>query len=311
MSKEYKGILSGLKASLNRSRLGELLVIKGAITPIQLKTALTEQKKTDKPLGEIFLEHAMISRTQLTMILGRQMALRMIAASLFCFAAISTAESRRANADSIKDVPASIALASNTKISMPMSYATLFGSSEKQSSNLSAFTKWTSMFDRFDRALTSSRNRQLINEWQQNLSSLQGKPLKQMAAAVNTMMNEKPYISDNANWGKSDYWETPIEFIQRGGDCEDYAIAKYTALRMLGVPEERLRIAIVHDTVKDIPHAVLVVYTDEGTYALDNQNQSLVRADGAGRYRPIFSINRNAWWMHTKGEPTRVASAAR
>lgn len=310
---KYQGVLSGLKAYLQRSRLGELLVMKGLITTGQLKSALTEQKQTNKPLGEIFLKHAMISRRQLAMILGRQMVLRFVAASLFCFAAISTAEGRRAQADGyIKDVPAQIALANDGKTySLPVSYPTLFGSSEKQSGNLNAFTKWSEMFSRFDRALGSAKNRQMISAWQQDLSPLKGQSLKQMASAVNLMMNEKPYISDNANWGKSDYWETPVEFIQRGGDCEDFAIAKYTALRMLGVPEERLRIAIVHDTVKNIPHAVLIVYTDEGTYALDNQNQRLVSADGAGRYRAIYSINRQAWWMHTKGEPSRIASAAR
>ena len=52
------------------------------------------------------------------------------------------------------------------------------------------------------------------------------------------------------------------DFFTRGGDCEDFAIAKYTALRALGVPEERLRVAIVHDDEKNLPHAILVVYTD-------------------------------------------------
>jgi predicted transglutaminase-like cysteine proteinase len=121
-------------------------------------------------------------------------------------------------------------------------------------------------------------------------------------------MNEKPYILDNKNWGKSDYWGTPIEFMQRGGDCEDFAIAKYTALRALGVPEERLRIAIVQDTYKNIPHAVLAVYTEDGLFILDNQIKTLVSAESTGRYRPIFSINRTAWWLHNEPDTTRVAS---
>jgi predicted transglutaminase-like cysteine proteinase len=127
------------------------------------------------------------------------------------------------------------------------------------------------------------------------------------------MMNAKRYVSDSDNYGQTDYWATPIEFFQRGGDCEDYAIAKYTALRMLGVPENRLRIAIVQDMQKNIPHAVLIVYTDQGAMVLDNQIKSTISADNVRHYKPIFSINQDAWWLHTKPKSsiTRVASSSR
>jgi predicted transglutaminase-like cysteine proteinase len=138
---------------------------------------------------------------------------------------------------------------------------------------------------------------------------MKGRSMKSMAEGVNRLVNQKKYIIDKRNWGKSDYWATPVEFLQRGGDCEDFAIAKYTALRSLGFPEERLRVAIVQDTVKDIPHAVLVVYTDEGAFILDNQIKSLVDAEVKGRYKPIFSINRQAWWLHKSPSKTIVASA--
>ena len=130
-----------------------------------------------------------------------------------------------------------------------------------------------------------------------------------MVQGVNRLVNENRYIVDKRNWGKSDYWATPVEFLKRGGDCEDFAIAKYTALRSLGFPEERLRVAIVQDTVKNIPHAVLVAYTDEGAFILDNQIKSLVDAERKGRYKPIFSINRQAWWLLKTPNRTIVASA--
>jgi predicted transglutaminase-like cysteine proteinase len=143
---------------------------------------------------------------------------------------------------------------------------------------------------------------------EKRLENFQGLSLKQMADRVNDMMNERPYISDKRNWGQTDYWATPVEFMKRGGDCEDFAIAKYAALRTLGVPEERLRLAIVQDTQKNIPHAVLVVYTDQGAVLLDNQIKTLVDAERAGRYRPIYSINRQAWWLHSTPDSTRIAS---
>lgn len=133
--------------------------------------------------------------------------------------------------------------------------------------------------------------------------------MKDMVRGVNKLVNQTRYIVDQRNWGQSDYWATPVEFLKRGGDCEDFAIAKYAALKSLGFPEERLRIAIVQDTVKNIPHAVLVAYTNEGAYILDNQIKTLVDAERAGRYRPIYSINRQAWWLHQAPTNTIVASA--
>lgn len=213
----------------------------------------------------------------------------------------------------IKDVPAQISLVVSTSGGKTYkdinAYPRLLGSQEKASRNLKAFTKWTGMFDRFDRELQTGKGQHLINAWRDDLSRMQGQSIKNMADRVNDLMNKTKYIPDSRNWGKSDYWATPAEFLQRGGDCEDFAIAKYTALRMLGVPENRLRVAIVHDNLKNIPHAILVVYTEEGPYILDNQIKKLISARSGSRYRPIFSINRTAWWLHTQNSNTRVASA--
>jgi predicted transglutaminase-like cysteine proteinase len=132
-----------------------------------------------------------------------------------------------------------------------------------------------------------------------------------MVQKVNELVNRQPYLEDIDNWKKSDYWANPVEFFERGGDCEDFAIAKYTALRLLGVPEERLRLAIVHDKIKDIPHAILIVYSDDGPLVMDNQVSKVKRADKVNRYKPIFSINRHSWWLHTVNKPTIIATAAR
>jgi predicted transglutaminase-like cysteine proteinase len=165
------------------------------------------------------------------------------------------------------------------------------------------------MFSRFEKQLGTEAGKNMVTTMQGRLESFKNLPLRSMAARVNEMMNEKPYIIDSKNWGQSDYWETPVEFMRKGGDCEDYAIAKYTALRTLGVPEERMRVVIVQDTYKNIPHAILAVYLDDGNVvALDNQNKSLVNAEGMGRYKPIFSINRQAWWLHTAPNGTQIAS---
>ncbi|MDB2682849.1 transglutaminase-like cysteine peptidase [Alphaproteobacteria bacterium] len=302
--------IAGIRSTLGRTRLGELLVSKGVITTSDLKRALHLQKSENRPLGEIFIESNMVSRPQLARILVRQNVLRCAATFVLGVMSLSSLGSKRAWAE-IQDVPAKMSISFNSSANQftPVSYfPAVLGTDEKKSRNLKPFTKWTGMFDKFDAQLRSGKSGQLVAEWRGALKRYQGKDLKAMADGVNDFVNQQPYVLDNRNWDKSDYWATPIEFMERGGDCEDFAIAKYTALRALGVPEERLRLMIVQDTKKNIPHAVLVVYTDEGAFVLDNQIKTLVTTRGAGRYRPIYSINRTAWWLHTAPTETKVAS---
>lgn len=217
-----------------------------------------------------------------------------------------------ASADPIQDVPARITLASASQtITNVNHYPALFGAAEKKSTKLDAFTKWSGMFERFDRELNTSKNQAIVKSMLRQIKGFQSNSVYAMARDVNALMNEKKYIVDSKNWGKSDYWATPIEFMQRGGDCEDFAIAKYTALRALGVPENRMRIAIVQDQKKNIPHAILIVYTEKGAMVLDNQIKEIRAAKSIKHYKPIFSINREAWWLHTTPTQTNtiVASA--
>lgn len=307
------GILTGLSRLVHsvagRSRLGELLVAKGMLSPAELRQVLRLQKSSGTTIGQICLQKKLVTRSQLGMTVIQQNLLRGLAASIL-FMTSFTLNTGSAKAG-IKDVAARIALTAEfdqARLGPVKAYPGLFGTTEKRSHNLKPFTKWTGMFERFDRELNARTNMQNIKEWQADLISFKGLDLKNMADRVNDMVNDIPYIVDSRNWGKSDYWATPVEFLERGGDCEDFAIAKYAALRSLGVPEERMRLAIVHDNVKDIPHAVLVVYTNQGAYVLDNQTSHMIRADEAGRYRPIFSINRTAWWLHSSPEGTVLAS---
>jgi len=303
-----KGIFKRIISSLQHNRLGELLVMRGVISPDQLREALGLQKSMNMPLGQVLVEQRVVTRNQLRMTLGRQFVLRCTATAILGFVALAGFAQKKARAD-LPDVPAKIALSVTDHFTQVSHYPNLFGSDEKQSGNLKPFTKWTGMFDRFERDLQQTSTKEKLSGWVQGLESFKGLPLKAMADKVNRYVNEVSYITDNKNWGQSDYWATPAEFITRGGDCEDYAITKYTALRALGVPEDRMRVAIVHDNLKNIPHAVLVVYTDEGAVVLDNQNKGLVDGEKMQRYRPIFSINRSAWWLHTAPSKTLLASA--
>lgn len=297
----YGGILQTLKSYIDRNRLGELLVLNGQISSGELKTALKQQKKSRQPLGEVLINTGAITANRLRFELGRQMALRFIAAFILCFVSLTSFQVKKAKASKIKDLPAQVYLvnAGHGTLSNLSAQYNLFGSEEKASYNLKPFTKWIGMFERFEKDIKSRHAQHDMNQWKAELAQFKGLPLHIMAARINDMINKVPYITDDRNWSKSDYWATPVEFLERGGDCEDFAIAKYTALRALGVPEERLRVAIVHDKIKNIPHAVLAVYTDQGVYVLDNQVKNIINASHLERYRPIYSINRTAWWLHS------------
>lgn len=309
----HKGIFSFIKSRFKKNRLGELLVMDGHISALDLKNALSISKTSGQQLGLVLVNENFVSKNVIRRKLTEQMMLRLMLWMTTLFIAFaSMGFAKKAKASQVKDVPASISMV-QASFNSVSAYPKLFGSTEKKSRSLKAFKKWTGMFDRFDRALKQTSGQSEISKLKTQLSALKGLPLHQMASRVNDMMNAKRYVSDAKNYGQNDYWATPVEFFKKGGDCEDYAIAKYTALRMLGVPESRMRIAIVQDLQKNIPHAILTVYTDQGAMILDNQIKGMRSADRISHYKPIFSINQDAWWLHTapRGSVTVVASAAR
>lgn len=313
---EKLGFLGRLRAYMRQNKIGDILVLRGLLSTSELHKHLKAHKGQSQRFGQYLIEKKVISRRQLAFSLAAQTGIRTTAAGLAVFASVSVFAPKSARAGSIKDIPGNIILASAGsgagQIGRLQSKPRLFGSTEKASSDISAFTKWSDMFSKFERDVNTTNGHNVLSKWKNDLASLKGQPLKQMAASVNTMINKTRYVSDNRNWGKSDYWATPVEFFTKGGDCEDYAIAKYASLRALGVPESRMRVAIVQDMVKNIPHAILVVYGDDGAYILDNQSEAMKYADNIKKYKPIFSINRTGWWLHkapTTGG-TVLASAA-
>ena len=311
-TKPQMGVFSRLHSRFKKNRLGELLVIHGKLTPAELNQALKDSRSEGVQLGQLLVSRNIITQNTIRATLMEQFALRCTMTAVAIFISIgSMGIAKQARAGQIQDAPARISVV-QASFQKAAFHPKLFGATEKRSTSLKAFDKWTGMFDRFNASLNAPNAPAEITQFRQNLQTLKGMPLNKMATAVNNMMNQKRYVTDKANYGKNDYWATPVEFMQRGGDCEDFAIAKYTALRALGVPENRLRVAIVQDLEKNIPHAVLIVYTDQGPMLLDNQIKTAVNVNKVSHYKPIFSINQEAWWLHTmpKTGLTRMASAA-
>lgn len=178
----------------------------------------------------------------------------------------------------------------------------LFGTTEIHSSNLKMFPKWRGTLELFERELKSCGPGQCKKkEWETVIDGLRGKDLMTQLREINTEMNDKRYITDPVNWNLPDYWATPLQFMRKNGDCEDYAIAKYMALRDLGVSVDDMRIVVLNDLNLRIAHAVLAVYVSGKPYILDNQISKVVPASSIHHYQPVYSINENGWWLHRGG----------
>lgn len=187
-----------------------------------------------------------------------------------------------------------------------------FNSTETISTNLKPFNKWTDAVARFSKeeaekikgdCKSTKLNKCHYKEWMGFLESLKDKDDMTRLNEVNRVMNKAAYIIDKANWGVEDYWATPNEFLERFGDCEDYAIAKYISLKHLGFKVEQLRVAAVKDMNLKVGHAVLIVYLNSKIYLLDNQIKQVVEAGSVYHYSPVYSINENNWWRHNPKTP--------
>ena len=152
-----------------------------------------------------------------------------------------------------------------------------------------------------------TQNKAVSDRWQRLREKLKNAPFMEKVKGVNTFFNQWPYKTDLDVWGVEDYWATPREFVQKSGDCEDYAISKYYALRDLGVPAEALRIAAVKDSIRNLGHAVTIVFHGGDAHVLDNLTNLMLSHKRLTQYKPQFSVNEQYLWRHIqpKSGPTR------
>ena len=111
---------------------------------------------------------------------------------------------------------------------------------------------------------------------------------------INDFYNSVRYRSDQKNYKTKDYWATPIEFLGRDhGDCEDYVIAKYFALKSLGVDTKKLYFTYVKSTKFRQPHMVLTYFATPESIplVLDNFNFKIFPADQRNDLIPVYNFN--------------------
>jgi predicted transglutaminase-like cysteine proteinase len=107
------------------------------------------------------------------------------------------------------------------------------------------------------------------------------------------------YVSDMTQWGVPDRWSAPLDTNNKGsfdtglGDCEDFAIAKYVALREVGVDAKDLRIVMLRNVSTGVGHAMLLARNDGHWLMLDNNHMALLDDATLSRAIPLFSIDQH------------------
>ena len=110
------------------------------------------------------------------------------------------------------------------------------------------------------------------------------------------------------------YWATPLEMlVSNGGDCEDFATAKYFTLRQLDIPDEKLRLVYVKSLKLKQPHMVLSYYAEPTTapLILDNLIRTILFASQRTDLIPVYSFNAQGLWLTKEERSERLGGAER
>ena len=146
----------------------------------------------------------------------------------------------------------------------------------------------------------------LFHDWRQLIDHSRTLGTQDKLRRINEFFNRRIQSTDDINiWGQTEYWATPIETLAKGkGDCEDFTIAKYFALREAGISNEQLRLIYVkakiggpHSTVTQA-HMVLAYNPepDAEPLILDNLITAIRPASRRPDLQPVFSFNSQGIW---------------
>ncbi|EKD40312.1 MAG: hypothetical protein ACD_75C00097G0002 [uncultured bacterium] len=156
--------------------------------------------------------------------------------------------------------------------------------------------------------------RSRIASWHELMREKREVPEMQKLEAVNSFFNRLEFAEDLIHWGKADYWASPQEMlVSNGGDCEDFATAKYFTLRQLDIPDEKMRLIYVKSLKLNQPHMILGYYAEPGMepLVLDNFTDSILPASKRTDLLPIYSFNGQGFWLTRKRGSQRLGGPER
>lgn len=152
-----------------------------------------------------------------------------------------------------------------------------------------------------------------VKQWHQVMERAGNMPESEQLTLINGFFNAQIFFADDQSiWNTSDYWATPLETMGRQqGDCEDFTIAKYISLRLLGVPNNKLRLMYVKARItgplgtRNQAHMVLAYYPDNSNepLILDNLIDTIEPATRRNDLTPVFGFNSEGLWLNGSTKP--------
>lgn len=162
---------------------------------------------------------------------------------------------------------------------------------------------------------------QLVEQWHTEITRIQQLPERDKLERVNGFFNSRiRWVPDLEVWHQDDYWATPLELMgRRMGDCEDFAIAKYTMLVLAGVDVSRLRITYVKaqprspQGARATAHMVLAYYPDTRgePVVLDNIVKDIRPASQRTDLIPVYGFNSLGLWVGGAANPASTQPEAK
>ena len=157
-----------------------------------------------------------------------------------------------------------------------------------------------------------------LNAWFRLLDEQQDGEINEQLEQVNRFFNLGITFSDDRLlWKQKDYWATPLQTMgTRGGDCEDFSIAKYFSLLELGITADKLRLIYVRAKTPGRVQAHMVLGYFPSSNAepllLDNLNPNILPASERPDLTPVFSFNSQGLWLGgTKSESDPTSRLSR
>jgi len=87
-------------------------------------------------------------------------------------------------------------------------------------------------------------------------------------------------------------WSSALDALELGvGDCKAYAVTKYVALLVAGIPPDQIRLVAVHNHLGNQDHLVVAVHQDDQWLILDNLHHLILQASEEVDYEPLYVLD--------------------
>lgn len=160
-----------------------------------------------------------------------------------------------------------------------------------------------------------------VDRWRAEIEVMRNLPETEKLQRANQFFNSRiRWVTDDFAWQQQDYWATPLEVMGRGmGDCEDFAIAKYTMLVLAGVDVSKLRITYVKARIRgelgerNTAHMVLAYYPSATSepMVLDNIIGDIQLASRRTDLTPVYGFNSTGIWVGGAASPASTEPEAK